>query len=181
MGFPDSNGDFHILGLCEGNHCSHAGKDDIGNRQVVIMTRKQHDDGNHAAVDDDAGCIWETVRVVCIPQSATFLDYSSIDITQISHVVISSQEDSSVWLGRATGISDRIISPNEFEFEDDEKSRVLRFPRDSECHTVYCNIEGVHFINDEMSMAVSDKMKGNGRQDFRCQEKDQSIHPFVIP
>ena len=36
-------------------------------------------------------------------------------------------------------------------------------------------------MDDEMLMAVSDKMKSKGRQDFRCHEKDQSIHAFVIP
>lgn len=36
-------------------------------------------------------------------------------------------------------------------------------------------------MNDEMLMAVSDKMKSKGRQDFRCASKDQSIHAFVIP
>ena len=44
-----------------------------------------------------------------------------------------------------------------------------------------CNVEGIHFMNDEMLMAVSDKMKSKGRQDFRCASKDQSIHAFVIP
>ncbi|KAL3791629.1 hypothetical protein ACHAW5_000625 [Stephanodiscus triporus] len=176
VGFPDVHGDLHILGLCEGNHCSEEEekKKDVGNGRVVIM-KKRHDD------DDGAdGCLWETVRVVRIPESAAFLDYSAIDITSSGRVAITSQEDSSVWLGHTVGISDGVIDPNAFEFND-VKSSVWRFPRDGGCHTIYCNIEGIHFINDEMLMAVSDKMKGKGKQDFRCQEKDQSIHAFVIP
>jgi hypothetical protein len=176
VGFPDVHGDLHILGLCEGNHCSEEEekKMDVGNGRVVIMKKRHADD------DGADGCLWETVRVVRIPESAAFLDYSAIDITSSGRVAITSQEDSSVWLGHAAGISDGVIDPNAFEFNG-VKSSVWRFPRDGGCHTIYCNIEGVHFINDEMLMAVSDKMKGKGKQDFRCQEKDQSIHAFVIP
>jgi hypothetical protein len=175
VGFPDVNENLYILALCEGNHCSEEKKKkkDIGNGRVVIMKKRDGD-------DRDNGCLWETVRVVNIPESAAFLDYSAIDITSSGRVAIASQEDSSVWLGHASGISDGVIDPDAFEFND-VKSSVLLFPRDGGCHTVYCNIEGIHFINDEMLMAVSDKMKSKGRQDFRCQEKDQSIHAFVIP
>ena len=175
MGFPDVNENLYILALCEGNHCSKEKKKkkDIGNIRVVIMKKRDSD-------DRDNGCHWETVRVVIIPESAAFLDYSAIDITSSGRVAIASQEDSSVWLGHASGISDGVIDPDAFEFSD-FKSSVLLFPWGGGCHTVYCNIEGIHFINDEMLMAVSDKMKSEGRQDFRCQEKDQSIHTFVIP
>mmetsp|Transcript_34364 Transcript_34364/g.61687 ORF Transcript_34364/g.61687 Transcript_34364/m.61687 type:complete len:135 (+) Transcript_34364:1097-1501(+) len=131
-------------------------------------------------VEEEDTCLWETVRVVKIPGSAAFLDYSAIDITSDGRVAITSQEDSSVWLGHASGISDGIIDPDAFEFEHYDSS-VLQFPKDGGGHTIYCNIEGIHFMNDEMLMAVSDKMKSKGRQDFRCHDKDQSIHAFVIP
>ena len=36
-------------------------------------------------------------------------------------------------------------------------------------------------LGEEMLVAVSDKMKGKGRQPFRCLAKDQSIHVFVLP
>jgi hypothetical protein len=49
------------------------------------------------------------------------------------------------------------------------------------CEKVYCNIEGVEWLNDEMIVAVSDKMKGKGKQDFVCFDKDQSVHVFVLP
>ncbi|KAL7534817.1 hypothetical protein ACHAWF_004961 [Thalassiosira exigua] len=171
VGFPDDNGDLYILGLCEGNHCSEERKEDVGNGRVVLMKKREDSDGN---------CLWETVRVVHVPESAAFLDYSAIDITNAGRVAIASQEYSSVWLGHAFGISNGIIDPDAFDFVDDSNS-VLQFPKDGTCHTIYCNIEGIHFINDEMLMAVSDKMKSKGRQDFRCHEKDQSIHAFVIP
>jgi hypothetical protein len=40
-------------------------------------------------------------------------------------------------------------------------------------------VEGIHWINDNMLIAVSDKMKS--RQDFRCFDKDQSVHVFTLP
>ncbi|KAL7527832.1 hypothetical protein ACHAXR_002757, partial [Thalassiosira sp. AJA248-18] len=166
VGFPDDDGKLYILGLCEGNHCSEEKKNDVGNGRVVLMTKREEDGGDEVT---GTSCLWETVRVVNIPKSAAFLDYSAIDMTPEGRVAIASQEHSSVWLGHATGISNGIIDPAAFEFEDDDSTfSVLQFPKDGGCHTIYCNIEGIHFMNDEMLMAVSDKMKGKGRQDFRC-------------
>ena len=64
---------------------------------------------------------------------------------------------------------------------DQSAGKVLQFPKSEDCHTVYCNIEGIHWINEEMLLGVSDEMKGRGKQDYRCFEKDQAIHAFVLP
>ena len=178
VGFPDKNGKLYVVALCEGNHCSEKKKDDVGNGRVVLMEKMvTYNDGNDM---NNESCIWKTVRIVPIPGSAGFLDYSALDITKDGRAVIASQEESAVWLGYVSGISDGIINPELFEFKDDS-SEVLQFPKDDGCHTIYCNVEGIHFMSDVMLMAVSDKMKSKGRQDFRCHEKDQSIHAFVIP
>jgi hypothetical protein len=58
---------------------------------------------------------------------------------------------------------------------------VLNFPRDDNCNVQYCNIEGVHWLNDDLLVTVSDQMKDGGEQNFRCLSKDQSIHVFAIP
>jgi hypothetical protein len=66
----------------------------------------------------------------------------------------------------------------------DENAHVYDFPRDTNCNKIYCNIEGIHWYghnNKNVLVAVSDKMKNNGKQDFRCQDKDQSIHFFGLP
>lgn len=39
----------------------------------------------------------------------------------------------------------------------------------------------IHWISDNMVVAVSDQAKDKGRQDFRCMSKDQSIHVFMVP
>ena len=171
-GFPDENDTLYVLGLCEGNHCSESLKSDVGNGRVVLMKKREDP-------DPEVQCLWETVRVIKIPKSAAFLDYSAIDITKDGRLAITSQENSAVWLGQAKGIDNGVIDPITFEFED--TGEVLQFPKDGDCHTIYCNIEGIQFINGEMLMAVSDKMKTKGKQDYRCADKDQSIHAFVIP
>jgi hypothetical protein len=66
------------------------------------------------------------------------------------------------------------------EFVSDEGT-VYDFPKDNECETIYCNIEGIHWMNEYTLLAVSDKMKGRGKQDFRCFDKDQTAHVFVFP
>jgi hypothetical protein len=58
---------------------------------------------------------------------------------------------------------------------------VLNFPRDDDCNVQYCNVEGVHWLNDDLLVTVSDQMKDGGEQNFRCLTKDQSIHVFAIP
>lgn len=58
---------------------------------------------------------------------------------------------------------------------------MYNFPRNSECKMIYCNIEGIHWIGEDQLVAVSDKMKNKGKQDFRCFDKDQSIHVFAMP
>eukprot|EP00984_Skeletonema_dohrnii_P002873 scaffold976_cov102-Skeletonema_dohrnii-CCMP3373.AAC.12 len=90
----------------------------------------------------------KTVRLVNISSSAAFLDYSAIDITQDGKLAITSQEHSAVWLGQAKGIDNGIIDPIGFDFE--VESTVLQFPKDGGCHNIYCNIEGIHFMNDDM-------------------------------
>jgi len=69
---------------------------------------------------------------------------------------------------------------NAMEFDLDTGS-TYDFPKNDRCETIYCNIEGIEWLNDEMIVAVSDKMKGKGKQDFLCFDKDQSVHVFVLP
>ena len=106
VGFPDASGELYILGLCEGNHCSEKRKADAGNGKLVIMKKK---------VGEDGSCVWETLRKIPIPKPAFFIDYSAIDIADDGRVVISSQENSELWLGQVTGIANGIIDPDAFE------------------------------------------------------------------
>ena len=162
------DGDFYVIGLCEGNHCSESRKGDKGNGQMVLMKKNN--------------CVWETVKVIDVPKTADFTDYSDLSIRPNGKVAITTQEDSAVWIGQLLGVTDGKIDPSVVAFDEDKKShQVYYFPRSDTCKISYCNVEGVTFINDDMLMVVSDQMKGKGKQPYWCLEKDQSIHAFVLP
>jgi hypothetical protein len=168
----DVNNQLVVLSLCEGNHCSEKSKNDRGNGRLVAMTRVTSEDGTL--------CWWETLRVIRIPKSADFADYSAITMDAKGRVAISSQEDSQIWIGKLLGQTpEGLWNIAEIEFDDEKRGKKFIFPKNDMCMTIYCNIEGIHWINDEMLLAVSDKMKKN--QDFRCFGKDQHVHVFVLP
>jgi hypothetical protein len=179
IGIQDSEGTLTILGLCEGNHCSEKRKKDRGNGQLIMMQK---------LVADDGPCMWKTLKMIDIPSSANFLDYSSITLDKNGRVAISSQEDSKIWLGKLEGLqADGTYDLKGLALVDEngtDKSKiagVYGFPKNDDCDVVYCNIEGIHWLDDNMFVAVSDKMKSKGKQAFRCFDKDQSVHTFVLP
>lgn len=149
-----------LLGVCEGNHCQGSkgrGKE-RGNGRIVVTK----------LVEDAEGCKWETQKLVKLPPF--FKDYSDIDITASGRVAVSSQEDSAVWVGQM----------NMTTFEIEGEGTTLHFPRSADgCQPIYCNIEGVHFIDDVRIMTVSDKAKRD--QHWQCVEKDQSVQIFALP
>lgn len=170
------DGELILLGMCEGNNC-HGGKEgrDRGHGRVVLMRFRP--------ASDHAECLWETIDVVHLPKSVYFTDYSALTVRRTrthNHtydVAITSQEDSQVWLGTLKIGSSKSAKGWEFN-----TGRVLNFPRNDLCEVVYCNVEGVSFLpNEDMLVVVSDKMKKDGSQPFRCLPKDQSIHTFILP
>jgi hypothetical protein len=168
----DLNNDMVILGLCEGNYCSESRKGEKGNGELVAMRKETLDDGS---------CQWSTVRKIKIPESAYFRDYSAIALSPEGRAAITSQEESQIWLGQLLGQNEAgFWDIDAMEFSTDH-AVLYDFPKNDQCMTIYCNIEGIHWINGDMVMAVSDKMKSKGKQDFRCFDKDQSVHVFVLP
>jgi hypothetical protein len=170
------NNQFFLIGLCEGNHCQGGKKGrEAGNGRVVVM-KKVNREGED--------CAWKTVRELDLPETANFVDYSAIAIKPLPgrdyqyRVAVSSQESSQVWLSEFTVSED--LTASDWSFAAGTK---VDFPRSDSCEIVYCNIEGIAFYegNDNMLVAVSDKMKANNKQPFRCLPKDQSIHLFVLP
>jgi len=179
FGLEGKDGDYYILGLCEGNHCSEKSdlKFDKGNGRIIVMKKSILSSGES---EDESNCIWTTHSIIKIPNSANFRDYSDISITSNGRVVITTQEDSAMWFGQLLGVHDGIFDPETAAF-DENIGQVYNFPKSDSCKTVYCNIEGITFINENMVMAVSDQMKKKGKQDYYCLDKDQSIHAFVLP
>jgi len=163
--YTTTNGESLLLGLCEGNHCA-GGKEgrDTGHGVIVAMEK---------AIDKQGVCTFVTKSKVKVPSSANFVDYSAITIYNNSRVAISSQENSAVWIGDIS-----TSDSGEVEFST---GKVYDFPRNDQCDMIYCNIEGVYFEEPHKLVAVSDKMKKGGKQNFKCATKDQSIHTFALP
>jgi hypothetical protein len=166
----------YLLALCEGNHC--AGKargKEAGNGRLALLERGS---------DATGKCIFRRVAEIKLPRSANFIDYSAITIYQGQDgiaddgsmtVAVASQASAALWVS-----SVKAVPPEQgyFQFGD---GTVFDFPRNDNCQVVYCNIEGVAFLDRHTIVAVSDKMKSKGRQDFRCFAKAQSVHLFVFP
>lgn len=88
-------------------------------------------------VENTTGCMWETQKLVKLPPF--FKDYSDIDITASGRVAVTSQEDAAVWVGHM----------NMTTFEIEGEGTTLHFPRSVDgCQPIYCNIEGVHFLDE---------------------------------
>jgi hypothetical protein len=161
----DTNHELAVLGLCEGNHCSEKRKFDVGHGEFVVMkktTTTDKDDGSLSL------CQWSTIAKLKIPSSASFRDYSAATMDAKGRVAISSQEDSAVWVGQLLGQDPTtgLWDLDKLEF-DANVGDIYEFPKNDNCETIYCNVEGIHWINDEMLIAVSDKMKSKGKQDFQ--------------
>jgi len=173
IAIQDLSNELVVLGLCEGNYCSEERKFEKGNGRLVAMRRVTLDDGS---------CQWATIRTIKIPESADFRDYSAITMDATGRVAISSQEESQLWVGSMTGLNEvnGLWDVDSMEF-DQSHGKIYDFPKNDNCQTIYCNIEGVHWLNPDMIIAVSDKMKSRGKQDYRCFDKDQSVHVFVLP
>jgi len=189
-----ADGTSYLLALCEGNFCA-GGKvgRKPGNGRLIVMERA-------AAAAADGGCAWVPVQTVPIPPSADFMDYSAISIYNNTRVAITSQENAAVWVGdlvlgdgspvhgrhrhRAAvvhgdhGVADGGAERDLFGLTD---GKVLDFPRNSRCERIFCTVEGIHWQEADMLVAVSDKMKSGGKQSFVCMEHDQSVHTFLIP
>lgn len=157
----DGNGGSYLLGLCEGNFCKggHLGKM-AGNGRIVVMRK--------VVIGDE--CIYKQVQILKLGKKMNFVDYSDMDVRG-NRIAITSQENSSVFVGYIS-VRNGVVSIG--------KGKVYDFPRGENCEKIYCNVEGIAFVDEESKflVAVSDAMKSS--QDYRCLEKDQSIHLFQI-
>jgi hypothetical protein len=169
----DADGSPYLLMICEGNHCAQSSKGkERGNGRVIVARRSINGDS----------CTYENIREIAVPPSANFEDYSAIEVREdTGHVIIVSQADSKLWIGKLSNFqAPSIIDAQQSMLEG---GVVMDFPKNDDCETVYCNVEGVAWVPGvpNLIVAVSDKMKGKGRQEHRCLTKDQSVHVFSLP
>lgn len=93
-------------------------------------------------------------------------------------IAVASQENGALWVSTITPKKSESDHDALFEFDE---GKIYDFPTNNRCEVVYCNIEGIHFIDERTIVAVSDAMKSRGRQHFRCFEKAQSVHLLSLP
>ena len=153
-----------ILGLCEGNYCVGGSQGrEKGNGRLIVAEERS---------DDNGDCYWEPTKTLNIPESAFFQDYSGLAPSyHLGKLALVSQEDSAVWVGD--------FDFDAVEFPEDGEGRVFYLPRDDHCNMVYCNAEGIQWIDDYRLVIVSDRAKKT--QHYNCDKYDQSIHLFSLP
>jgi hypothetical protein len=175
----DTNDTFTVLALCSVNHCDNVNgnKDDKGNGRIIVMTYMPAADD----AADSSSCQWKTVRVVNIPATANFSDYSDLAMTATGRVAVTSRTESAVWIGQLLGQEQedggqwQVL---DMAFDEDVGD-VHNFPRGNDCEKVYCSVDGVEWLNDDVLLMVSDKMRDE--DNFFCLDTDQSMHVFAFP
>jgi hypothetical protein len=148
-------GQTYLLGLSEGNHRKggEAGRRPGGGRIHDFSFGQE---------------VWQHVGVIRLPKDVPFEDYASVAVAG-DRLAVVSQESSEVWIGT--------ISLLGFDITDD--GMIFGFPRDEDGHKVYCNVEGICWVGNQL-VCVSDKAKKD-EHERRCRDKDQSIHLVNVP
>lgn len=183
------DGQKYFVGLCEGNHCESGSKGkESGNGRVVLIDFVPEMLSNNGGeyqylIDVGIDCLYKTIKQFKLPSYIDFIDYSALqfrahDMGQdnLYDLAIVSQESSSLWIGQVEWSVD---DGPDFDVNDDN-GKIYQFPKRNDCETVFCNVEGVTFINNSQFVMVSDEAKKDGKQPWICGEKDQSIHIFKI-
>ena len=152
-------GEDYVLGLCEGNACKSGSRGRKPGKGRIQLFRRAPDEWTHAG----------TVK---LPKSVQFEDYASLDLRN-QYVTVLSQVTSAVWVGR---IREEAHSIDDL-WEDD--GQIYLFPRDAKGRIIYCNLEGITWLDEKTFAVVSDKAK-RGKQSKRCEDRDQSIHIFRL-
>lgn len=157
-------GEWLMLGLCEGNKCKGGKKGRrSGHGRMILMRR----------VERNGSCVLKTIQEIKLPREANFQDYSGMAMGHGGRIAVTSQEDAALFVAVL-----KIDENWQVSFDD---VRVLDFPRGKDCSKIFCNVEGVGWLDDGRVIVVSDSMKGGGRQDFVCRGKDEMIHFLALP
>ena len=153
--YVKKNGKEYLLALCEGNKCQGGKKGrEPGGGRIQVLQKK----GNY----------WEKIQTIKLPKSVQFKDYAAISLEH-NRLAVISQASAKLWIGT--------FQDDKWDFVD--KGVVYAFPTNEEGKIIYCNVEGICWLNPNQIVVVSDKCK-TSKQPKRCQKKDQSVHIFNI-
>lgn len=156
------DGEAYMLGLCEGNHCL-GGRPgaEPGNGRIVVSQLEFSADG----------CVWTPQKTINIPKSADFKDYSGMAFNYATKkFAVLSQENAAIWIG------DFDIEKVDFASEN---GIIYHLPRSDTCRTIFCNAEGIQWLDNYRLLIASDKAKST--QPYWCGTHDQSIGIFAMP
>lgn len=155
----ERGGQEFLLGLCEGNGCRGGETGAIpGKGRIQVFCREKER--------------WVHAGTIKLPKAVQFGDYSGLDVRN-GWLSVTSQVSSALWSGRIRN------NPPGWNTLFENDGQILLFPRDEKGRMVYCNLEGISWLGDDLVVTVSDKAKDE--QPGRCSRKDQSIHIFRIP
>ena len=151
----EKQGREYLLAMCEGNKCQGGKKGrKPGGGRIQILQKKEN--------------CWEKIQTIKLPKSVEFEDYSAISLEN-NRLAVISQASAKLWLGT--------FQNDTWDFIDE--GVVYAFPTNKEGKIIYCNVEGICWLNHHQIVVVSDKCK-TSKQPKRCKGKDQSVHIFHI-
>ncbi len=138
----------YLLGMCEGDQ----GK-------IQMFRRKNSGDWEHLEN-----------RTLTLPKK--FDDHSGLAVRddpdkQEVKIAVLSQEESKLWVGKLRKRRNR-----DWRFVGD--GTVYKFPKSNKNNTIYCNVEGVDWLDNDRLVVVSDSKKSD--QNGRCKKRHRSIH-----
>ncbi|KAG2487158.1 hypothetical protein HYH03_014270 [Edaphochlamys debaryana] len=174
------DGKRQMLGMCESNHCKTIlGPDPPGLQRGhgrLVWAEYQGAD----PTDEHDECRWNVKRVIKLPEDAFLLDYSAINFRGMfgEDVAVTSQEDAAVWIGKFDWTAMEFVHAEGADTSG-PYGQIYHFPRTADCWKMYCNVEGVAWLDAERLVFASDKSKRI--QDHRCMDRDQSVHIMALP
>jgi hypothetical protein len=175
----DVRGKGYLMAACEGNWCSGGAKGrERGHGKIVVL---EYVPGNSTEP-----CGWHAVKTLDIPPGAAFTDISDVAFADPGQVTTAgpagdpptkgafaalSQEDSAVWIGR--------FDFDAMDFDPDVAGAAFLLPRNRRCDIMYCNPEGLAFLDSDRLAIASDRAKST--QPFWCTDKDETVGVFALP
>lgn len=139
----------YILLLFEKPNTINQNTNEIGN--ILVLKKKNN--------------YYEEITYIPLPKTLSFDDFSDISWSG-SKIAILSQESSALWIG---------------EFNEDwtwKNSGTTYFFPKIDGEYLYCNLEGISWINDNTIVLVSDTSKK--KQPSVCREKSEMIHIWKL-
>eukprot|EP00483_Globobulimina_turgida_P008830 UN08848 len=183
------DGKKYFVALCEANFCSFSDEGrDVGHGRMVLIefsfTDISSDYRYQYLIDELIDCVYNVINIFELPSYIVFEDYSdfqfmidnSSSVDNVYDLAIVSQSSSALWIGQVEWSLD-----NGPVFDADYEEEIYPFPYGGDCEVIFCNVEGVTFVNQYEFVMVSDSAKRKGDQPWVCGQKEQSVHILKLP